>query len=95
MAREHAKAYNLKGLPMTTLALENAYNQGWQDADANPAWVSVEEEMPKEGQVVLIHTKNNSVSTACYTNGEFDITQLLQVVNVTHWMPITPPEEEE
>ena len=64
-------------------------------ADSHPQWISVEEELPKEGQVVLINTKGGSVSTACYTDGRFDITELFQAINVTHWMPIVPPRKEE
>jgi len=62
---------------------------------SHPQWIPVEERLPKEGQVVLIHTKGNSVSTACYTDGRFDITELLEAINVTHWMPIVPPRKEE
>ena len=67
---------------------------GWRAAD-NGKWIPVEKELPKEGQVVLIHTKGNSVSTACYTDGRFDITELLEAINVTHWMEIVPPRKEE
>lgn len=64
---------------------------GWN----NPHWIPVEERNPDEGQVVLIHTKGGSVSTACYTDGRFDITELFEAINVTHWMEIVPPRKEE
>lgn len=69
--------------------------EGLAAADSRPHWIPVEEELPKEGQVVLIHTKGGSVSTACYTDGRFDITELFEAINVTHWMEIQPPRKEE
>ena len=68
---------------------------GLYDELMRSQWIPVEEELPKEGQVVLIHTQGGSVSTACYTDGRFDITELFQAINVTHWMPIVPPRKEE
>lgn len=64
-------------------------------ADSHPKWIPVEERLPEEGQVVLIYTKGGSVSTACYTDSRFDITELLKAINVTHWMKIVPPKKEE
>ena len=100
---EHSKPMCIAGSDLADV--ERAFNRvisfeagaehGYQYAQTHPNWISVEERLPEEGQVVLIHTKGGSVSTACYTDGRFDITELFQAINVTHWMPIVPPRKEE
>ena len=89
-AKQLAHLFLGNGLSLQTILLM-AIDFGQQ----HPQWIPVEERLPKEGQVVLIHTKGNSVSTACYTDGRFDITELLEAFNVTHWMPLPQPPRKE
>ena len=73
-------------------------------------WVSVQDELPKKSEPVLIRNKNGSIARATYSKvGRFDTGNVIQDVNawilidvgvrignsdVTHWMPIPPLKEE-
>ena len=69
--------------------------EGGQDAGTNPHWIPVEERLPNDGQVVFIYTKHGSVSSVTYKDGAFNLNEVLEAINVTHWMPIVPPRKEE
>ena len=77
----------------------SAYEVGFIDgcvwADQHPQWIPVEERLPEEGQVVFIYTKHGSVSSVTYKDGAFNLNEVLEAINVTHWMPIVPPRKEE
>lgn len=64
-------------------------------ADSHPHWIPIEERLPEEGQVVFIYTKHGSVSSVTYKDGAFNLNEVLEAINVTHWMPIVPPRKEE
>lgn len=76
---------------------ERAYQQGWQDADSIPNWISVEDELPKKmneksrfSDTVLVYNKDGYKDAAYYDFVE----QIWRwMPNVTHWMPIVPPVE--
>ena len=91
LPEEQRKATDIDAEPDIVDAYADGVIYGWN----NPQWIPVEEKKPEEGQVVLIYSKGGDVSTARYTNGRFDITQLFAAINVTHWMPIVPPRKEE
>lgn len=73
-------------------------------------WVSVEDEMPKISEIVLIRNKDGKIARATYgIVGRFDNGNTIEYVNgwilndvgvrmgesdVTHWMPIPPLAEE-
>ncbi|MDD6581598.1 MAG: DUF551 domain-containing protein [Bacteroidales bacterium] len=73
-------------------------------------WVSVEDELPKKSETVLIRNKNGSIARATYdTVGRFDTGNAIEDCSawilvdvgvrigdsdVTHWMPIPPLAEE-
>ena len=63
-------------------------------ADSHPRWIPVEEKKPNDGQVVFIHTKHGSVASVTYKDGVFNLNEVLEAINVTHWMPIVPPRKE-
>lgn len=69
----------------------NIFCGGWRAADQHPRWIPVEERLPEEGQVVFIYTKHGSVSSVAYKDGAFNLNEVLEAINVTHWMQITPP----
>lgn len=66
-----------------------------------PRWISVGERLPENGQKIIAAFYDNGgrvVDQARYNNGEFDFASWAYVCgdNVTHWMPMPlPPEEEE
>ena len=64
-------------------------------ADSHPHWISVEERKPNDGQVVFIYTKHGSVASVTYKDGAFNLNEVLEAINVTHWMEIVPPRKEE
>ena len=73
-------------------------------------WVSVEDELPKLSEIVLIRNKDGKIARATYgIVGRFDNGNTIEYVNgwilndvgvrmgesdVTHWMPIPPLAEE-
>lgn len=80
--------------------VENACVEMAEWADQHPRWIPVEEELPKERKVVWVrkHFKRRSVGefdlydSAAFCNGEF---QCDASENITHWMPIVPPQGKE
>ena len=66
-----------------------------------PRWISVKKRFPEDGQKIIAAFRNEGglvVDQARYSNGEFDFASWAYVWgdNVTHWMPLPqPPEEEE
>jgi hypothetical protein len=68
---------------------ERAFAEGVAFAQT---WIPVEEEMPKNGQLVLIKNKEGDISTARYCENlkskfaiDFDE---MSDKNITHWRPI-------
>ena len=56
-------------------------------------WISVEEGLPKEGELVFMKCKNNDINTFCSgvyegIKDEWNEDGVGYVDNVTHWMPI-------
>ena len=68
---------------------------GYQYALQHPQWIPVEERKPNDGQVVFIYTKHGSVSSVTYKDEAFNLNEVLEAINVTHWMEIVPPRKEE
>lgn len=65
-----------------------------------PRWISVGERLPEDGQKIIATFRDNGgrvVDQARYSNGEFDFASWAYVWgdNVTHWMPLPQPPEEE
>lgn len=89
-AKQLAHLFLGNGLSLQTILLM-AIDFGQQ----HPHWIPVEEELPKEGQVVFIYTKHGSVSSVTYKDGAFNLNEVLEAINVTHWMEIVPPRKEE
>lgn len=69
-------------------------------ADKHPQWIPVEKELPEERKVVWVRKHFNEeflgefdiYDSAAFCNGEF---QCDNSGNVTHWMPIVPPQGNE
>lgn len=72
-------------------AYEIGYIEGAVWADKNPHWISVEDELPKDGEYVLICNKRGLMTTSLYENEEWVISETYLAVNVTHWMPLPQP----
>lgn len=56
-------------------------------------WISVDERLPKEGELVFMKCKNNDINTFCSgvyegIKDEWYEDGIGYVDNVTHWMPI-------
>jgi hypothetical protein len=65
-----------------------------------PRWISVGERLPENGQKIIAAFRDGGgliVDQARYSNGEFDFASWAYVWgdNVTHWMPLPQPPEEE
>lgn len=90
-AKQLAHLFLGNGLSLQTILLM-AIDYGLE----HPNWISVEDELPKERQVVWVRKHFNSENlgefdiydSAAFCNGEF---QCDNSGNVTHWMPIVPP----
>ena len=66
-------------------------------------WISVEEKLPEDGQIVLFHQKNGFIYCAEYfagnsimSTGWFIDNDCWEAEEVTHWMPLpkSPKEDE-
>lgn len=65
-----------------------------------PRWISVKEQLPENGQKIIAAFRDGGgliVDQARYSNGEFDFASWAYVLgdNITHWMPLPQPPEEE
>ena len=68
----------------------NVFCAGWRAADSHPAWVPVEDRLPKEKGAYLFHFDDGQTRV----EGYFPELHLSKCV--THWMPIpTPPARKE
>lgn len=85
------------------MALGSMERETWEDfleavwqlhIEASNHWIPVEERLPEEGQVVFIYTKHGSVSAVTYKDGAFNLNEVLEAINITHWMEIVPPRKE-
>ena len=77
----------------TMSAYEIGFIEGAEWADSHPAWVSVEERLPKErGKLYLVCDKYGRVGESAY-DVEDDIwyRQSGMVLNPTHWMQLPQP----
>lgn len=64
-----------------------------------PKWISVKEQLPKDGQKVIASFRNEGgviVDQARHSNGEFDFANWAYVwhENITHWMYMPEPPKE-
>ena len=94
MTREEFKA-------RVSMALSDMNRETWEEflesvwqlhLQASDNWISVEEELPKENQTVFICNEKRCYGVALYRDGEWLITREFVAINVTHWMPIMPPQ---
>lgn len=69
----------------------SAFIDGVNYADSHPHWISVEDELPKDGEYVLICNKRGLMTTSLYENEEWVISETYLAVDVTHWMPMPAP----
>lgn len=72
----------------------------YEDMGMKPKWISVKERKPEDGQKIIATFRDNGgrvVDQARYNNGEFDFASWTYVWgdNVTHWMPLPQPPEED
>lgn len=58
------------------------------DNITQPHWISVEDELPKDGDCVLICNNRGLMTTSLYEGKEWVISETYLAVNVTHWMPL-------
>ena len=68
----------------------NTFENGAKWADAHPAWIPVEEELPEDNtQVLAYNGKFNEVHLVDYRNGIFeDYYGAFSKCVITHWMPL-------
>jgi hypothetical protein len=52
-------------------------------------WISVEDRLPEEGDVVLTFSKNGGRAVRKFDNGQFGYYD-----DITHWMPLPDPPNE-
>ena len=70
----------------------NVFCAGWRAADQHPAWIPVEEELPKETGWYLVATPtlNSKIDVALWDGKWF------RLITITHWMPLpVPPQRKE
>ena len=55
--------------------------------DEHPHWISVEDELPKENDWIIVSTFFNSVACPAYYYEGEDVEEL-RSQGITHWMPL-------
>lgn len=84
--------------------VENACVEMAEWVDQHPNWISVEEELPKEKQKVLVYMPADErcdheyICEALYNyawHGWEDADEPIELEGITHWMEIQPPRKEE
>ena len=89
-----------EGMPFDPIGyLEKCFKKAATFALQNQ-WISVEEGLPKEGELVFMKCKNNDINTFCSgvyegIKDEWNEDGVGYVDNVTHWMPIPELTENE
>ena len=68
--------------------LECAYDAGAMWADAHPRWISVEEELPKDGQHTATINKAGFQAVRHYKGGKWFSSYGNEYGDITHWMPL-------
>jgi len=63
-----------------------------------PKWISVEDKVPSDTNDVLIIDDNNRMAVSCYFFSHDrwiweEREDLIDLIKVTHWMPLPPPPE--
>lgn len=75
-----------------------AFAMRW--CDAHPAWISVEDELPKETNMYIVVHHNVVCTMSWYANleewaeiyvDENECVQSRQMYGITHWMPLPQP----
>lgn len=80
----------------TMSAYEIGFIEGAEWADSHPAWVSVEDELPKENTAPIVRmdlTEKFGEETILYDVVAFDGNGFHTPYRVTHWKQIVPPAE--
>jgi len=89
-AKKHTDTYcpgsdNLKNVTGQDIN-DYVYSAFCKGAEFAQQWISVDDELPELGIVVLIKDKNNYVGMSCRRYGDWDYKFR---GTVTHWRPIT------
>lgn len=74
-----------------TFGMYVAHKAGSKWADEHPHWISVKEELPPQGECVLV-TNGKSYWQNLYSHKEKG--WAVNDTSVTHWMPLPPPPKE-
>lgn len=64
---------------------------GAEWADAHPNWISVEDELPKDGQYTATINKAGVQDVRHYSHGKWYSNFGNEYNDITHWMPLPPP----
>lgn len=58
--------------------------------DEHPNWISVEDELPEDGAVVLTTTAHGTQRVGIYDGGWWlaNSPDMVRMVSITHWMPL-------
>lgn len=66
--------------------LELAFDEGAQWADAHPHWISVDDEMPKDGECVATINTVGVKDVRHYSHGKWYSNFGNEYDDITHWM---------
>lgn len=66
----------------------DAFVEGAQWADAHPHWISVDDEMPKDGECVATINTVGVKDVRHYSHGKWYSNFGNEYDDITHWMPI-------
>jgi hypothetical protein len=74
----------------------NDFCAGWRAADQHPAWIPIEERLPKENERIIAYNGVfNEIHLCDYHDGVFEDFYGPFDGTITHWMEIVPPQGKE
>ena len=70
---------------------EHTFMRGAKWADEHPHWISVEDEMPRDGQHTATINKAGFQAVRYYKGGKWFSSYGNEYGDITHWMPLPQP----
>lgn len=70
------------------------YDAGARRADSHPRWISVEDELPPENDIVLTANDRGGISMGYYCDDDWHnimFTDREQAIPITHWLQLPEP----
>jgi len=94
LAEEYAEKYHIQTMSYydTQSDLELAFEAGYEAAE--PKWISIDEEFPKEGNQYLFYSGGLTIILFHQERGLFFYGENRWCSPITHWLPLPNPPKQ-